>query len=775
MRDFFKKAYILIEIWYKVVKRKEFKMKKGTVIKNSYGKLVLIILIEWLLASSTIMGRISPLCISFIGGLSGISAAAAFLGASVKLIISGSFIDIVPYIIIMGVITAIRFIMGRNKGTAVAVSSAVLCGSAYFLASVITINQSSELLLDFFLAVVCAIACYGYNIISQNAGKGYELMSSNPVKKLPIAVLAVFLIASLSSLNLGIFNFGIILSAAAVLIAAYKNRFGGAGIVGIICALGLSIAIENNHYAGILLAAGGITAAVMTPKGRIPLTASMIFTASVLGAIFGMDKDMLSFIANIIVGSVVFMTLPLNKIREKMNRKSFAGRNEENTAGVFAGKLELVGETIGELKYAVEKTAEALEDEKGRDISEIYNSSCDRVCKNCRYNIKCWGDEYNDSVRTMNKLVQALKRGESISPESFTGNLSERCPRKQQLCESIVKKYEDFSYIGQMNRRLKEKRGILIKQLDNTEKLFGAIAQDFEQSAVNDKMASAKAERLLERCGIDEPKAAVKLSGGLMSLEAYGKGEFSCSAEELGDMLIQTFQREFDLPLILSFGNKVRITAYERAEYGIKSAECQLSRKNDAANGDCITCFVDGKGYYYSILSDGMGSGTRAKIDSAFVCGLLTKLLECGIEAETAIELLNTSLLVKSSDESFATLDLCRVDLYTGNTTIYKAGGADSYIKSGNNVTKIKGKGLPIGVCESLSLSAHTFIAGENDVIIMTSDGAELSEQWLEQAFSRDSGKNMDELVKTVASAARFNAEKGREDDISVVAIQLKK
>lgn len=57
----------------------------------------------------------------------------------------------------------------------------------------------------------------------------------------------------------------------------------------------------------------------------------------------------------------------------------------------------------------------------------------------------------------------------------------------------------------------------------------------------------------------------------------------------------------------------------------------------------------------------------------------------------------------------------------------------------------------------------------------MTTDGADLSEQWLEQAFSKESCGNMEELVKTVAGAARFNCEKGREDDISIVALQLKK
>lgn len=260
-----------------------------------------------------------------------------------------------------------------------------------------------------------------------------------------------------------------------------------------------------------------------------------------------------------------------------------------------------------------------------------------------------------------------------------------------------------------------------------------------------------------------------------MTVEGYAEGKLSCTPEELGDMLIAALGREFDLPDIIEFNKRVRITAFQRADYGVKSAVCQLSRKKDSVSGDYVTGFIDGKGKYYSIMSDGMGTGTRAKVDSAFACGLLTKLLECGADIETAAEMLNTSLMVKSSDESFATLDVCCVDLYTGRTVLYKAGGADTFIKSGKTVTKIKSAGLPIGVAENLTMSKFSFTVSDDDIILMTSDGADLSEQWLKQTFSKETADNLEELVKTVAGAANFNAEKGREDDISIVALQLKK
>lgn len=735
----------------------------------------IIIFCGYLLSVMTLFGRINPISIAFIGGLSGADCLAAFVGASVGFVTRGDFTQAVPFIISAAVVCVLRIILSRSKSTAADIGSSVLCGSAVLLTNAIITDKPSELLTVFVLGVVSGVSCYSFSSFRKKFKKGIGPAALNPVKMIPYALTAVFLLAAMSGLSYGIFNLGAVVSSLLVLISAYRFRFGGGSLAGIICALGLAASDNGLAFAGIAMAAGAVMGSVVAPKGRLPLAAAFILTTALSGAFFGMDRTMLAFMADTVIGSVIFAALPLKEIMGIFVGRSLPGKFNDSPTEVFAGRLELVGNTMGELRYAVEKTAEALDESTDRDITNVYNSACDKVCRNCRFNMKCWGEEYNDSVRLMNGFLRSLRKGESLTPDNFSGALGLRCQRKQQLCDSINKKYDDFTAAGQMSRRIKEMRGILTKQLENTEKLFNSISEEFGRNVSYNSEAAFKTERLLERCGLAYPKAAAKMCDGNMIIEAYGSGELSCTAEELGDMLIDTLQREFDLPCILQFGKKVRVTAFERAEYGVKSAVCQLSRKKDTVNGDYVTGCIDGSGYYYSIVSDGMGSGTRARIDSAFACGLLTKLLESGIGVEAAIDMLNTSLMVKSSDESFATLDVCRVDLYTGKTTIYKAGGADSFVRSGKTVTKIHGTGLPVGVSGNASVSSHSFIVGEDDVIIMTSDGADLSEKWLEQAFSKDSGGNVEELVKSVAGAARFNCEKGKEDDISVVAIQIKK
>ena len=173
------------------------------------------------------------------------------------------------------------------------------------------------------------------------------------------------------------------------------------------------------------------------------------------------------------------------------------------------------------------------------------------------------------------------------------------------------------------------------------------------------------------------------------------------------------------------------------------------------------------------ILSDGMGSGTRARIDSAFSCSMLTKMLKAGIDFNAAMEMLNTSLMVKSSDESFATLDVCRINLYSGEISLYKAGSASTFVRCGNHFVELTGDGIPFGVSFNAEYSENRFTAAFGDVIIMASDGADIDKEWLKNIVMRDKNADLDAIISTIGEALRLSAEKGKEDDITVIGVKI--
>ena len=69
-----------------------------------------------------------------------------------------------------------------------------------------------------------------------------------------------------------------------------------------------------------------------------------------------------------------------------------------------------------------------------------------------------------------------------------------------------------------------------------------------------------------------------------------------------------------------------------------------------------------------------------------------------------------------------------------------------------------------------LTVPAQKFSVHSGDIILMMTDGVTPDEQWLSRELSRQSTPS--ELSERIAKAAR-NAENGRDDDISVIAVMV--
>ena len=60
---------------------------------------------------------------------------------------------------------------------------------------------------------------------------------------------------------------------------------------------------------------------------------------------------------------------------------------------------------------------------------------------------------------------------------------------------------------------------------------------------------------------------------------------------------------------------------------------------------------------------------------------------------------LNAAMALRGAETgSFTTIDLLRVDLFTGEAGVYKYGAAPTYVKKGYSVSRITGTALPAGL-----------------------------------------------------------------------------
>ncbi len=95
-----------------------------------------------------------------------------------------------------------------------------------------------------------------------------------------------------------------------------------------------------------------------------------------------------------------------------------------------------------------------------------------------------------------------------------------------------------------------------------------------------------------------------------------------------------------------------------------------------------------------------MGSGSLAEQESALAVRLLEQFLRAGVRPENALRTLNSALALRNDEAAggFTTIDLLRVDLFTGEAGVYKYGAAPTYVKKGYSVSRITGTALPAGL-----------------------------------------------------------------------------
>jgi len=738
------------------------------------------------LALTSLFGHASPFPVILLGALTGFDCVYALGGALLGFLFRGGFTGFAEYlnlIIVMTAVAAFRFFASMKKWRGSDLASAVLAGTGVFFTTIILTNGFNIVFIAPVFGLITGLGSLAVSKTRVVFLSGRILSALRPSGFAALGFTYALLIAALTNFEVSMLNLGIFASSLTAITFSYKFRYSGGAVCATAGAFGIITANPEYSAAALAVCVAGMTAALFSRLGKYAHMAGYILTAGIFAAFSGIANYSFAEINSIIAGGVLFLFVPVDALTRRFRREAIPKGGAE-VSEIFARRLKLTGEAMGDVRKAIEKTAEILDRAGSKEISWVYNTACGEVCRRCRHNMTCWGSEYDETVRVMGDIASLLKKGKIIKPEHLYGPLAYRCGKREQLAGALNAQYREFTAINTANRKITQMRTILLSQISATQTMMLGMSGEFDSTSDFDRALAFTVESILFEQGISEPKAAVSTTGNSrnaldrrLTVEAYGRGKLRCTPDKLCDLLCNALRREFDLPEVIynPQSGEFLLTMFERAAYTIEYGVYQMSRAKEKNCGDYFDSFIDKKGFAYVILSDGMGSGGRARIDSAFACGMLIKLLRAGVDINAAIEIINNSLLVKSADESFATLDVCRIDLYSGNVELFKAGSAPTYISCNRRVVKANGKGLPVGINHRPVYERQTFTIGNRDLIIMASDGAELSERWLEHELGKNEwGKqDMNSFAETIATAAKYSSDKEREDDISVIAVKL--
>lgn len=205
-----------------------------------------------------------------------------------------------------------------------------------------------------------------------------------------------------------------------------------------------------------------------------------------------------------------------------------------------------------------------------------------------------------------------------------------------------------------------------------------------------------------------------------------------------------------------------------RAVAGVASA----SKSGQTVSGDAGSWFKDDEGVLHILLCDGMGSGAEARRESDNAAGLLEQFLKAGVKPAPALKILGEALALRGEARGgFTTVDLLRLDLFTGEGAVYKLGGAPTYVRRGGTVTKLAGSSLPAGMTSGGG-DALPLRLSPGDWVVMASDGISAdSDQWLRDALASYEGSSPQELARALLEQSGKLRCSG--DDKTVVALRV--
>ncbi|MBQ9082521.1 MAG: SpoIIE family protein phosphatase, partial [Clostridia bacterium] len=244
--------------------------------------------------------------------------------------------------------------------------------------------------------------------------------------------------------------------------------------------------------------------------------------------------------------------------------------------------------------------------------------------------------------------------------------------------------------------------------------------------------------------------------------------------ETLRRPLEQLCGRRFGPAGVVHSDGMTRMVFSERASYQAETGWAQHICRGAQMCGDHYEFFHDGSGRAVMVLSDGMGSGGRAAVDSAMTCGILSRLVLSGLGYDCALRMINSSLYVKSGDESLATVDIATVDLYTGQAVFRKAGAAAGFVRRGTEVEVIDLASLPAGILQDVRFASTERALQPGDWVVLVSDGAVVNgTEWLTECIRSAEGTPQ-ELSDAILQCAAQQRKDGHDDDVTAAVLRLK-
>jgi len=737
-------------------------------------------LISFVACKAAVLDKLLPFGLSFLAGSSltftPAAAIGAFCGYFVPAVGNGGF----RYIAALFAILSIKLLISGQKK---------LVSNPYFLTfitficnvltSAVTLKVMPINILDIITeGVLCAAGAYFFARCFKLTAEKIAVLSYNELSELLIAISIVIL--GFGGFQIGGISLGRILG---ILLLLCASKYGGVlagAVAGVSVALTLTLSGMDSNL-GVSLAFGGLICGIFASLGKY----AQVLTLLCFGFIGTVATANLTLISRTVtefaLGSLLFLTLPrkagihLGKIFSSHPRLSIPlGLKKSLTM-----RLELASNALSDVSETVEQVSRELSKINSPDYSSVISAIEQDACAGCKLRIHCWESRRDDTVAAILEMTKAIKQGDCSPENAATEEFKGRCLRVSSVANATYKRYSDYASKIAAENRIDEVRSVVSDQFVGISEMLYDLSLDFKRDEQFDNAAAENAAAALKNLNIRVEEAGCRV-------DKYGRMTIEFKLKKTPELIINKLQvmklvsvvceRDFDVPNVSEVGSDIFMTLNEHADISIDFGTEQICAAGSSMCGDAYKYFHDGRGHFIMILSDGMGTGGRAAVDGAMASGLMSRLIKAGFGYDCSLRILNSSMLFKSTDESLATVDIASIDLYTGETQLYKAGAAPTIVRRSGKTGKAQSTSLPAGILREIGFDRAVVKCKIGDIVLLMSDGVVTGgTDWIRAELEAWQSGSAQDLAEHIGECAKRRRNDNHEDDITVLAAILNK
>lgn len=587
-------------------------------------------------------------------------------------------------------------------------------------------------------------------------------------------------ILSLSPVVIGTLSLGRIAALICILFASRYGGTTGGAVAGTATGVVLSLASEDLFFLGAAYAFAGLMAGIFIRTGKIPSALALTVSCTAV-SLQSLDSiTVIQTIAECMIASTVFVLLPKNagNFISAVFAPKIRDDNSEGLRRSIIMRLDFASKALSDVSSDVEEVAQKLSQLVTPTLDSVYEKATGSICQRCGLRVFCWEHREGVSMELLGSVTDRLIKHGEITENDLPEDFSRKCCRSAEMASEINKCYNSYLASEAASKRVDEVRSVVAGQFCGLGDILGEMADEYENYEFFDNETSDKIFMKLKELGLVPISASCRVDHlGRMTVEAeiYDDDRKKIVRSLLSKELSKICGRHFDSPNVTAAFGRCRIVLCERPCYDVEIASSQHISGSGLLCGDHLRYFNDGMGRMISVLSDGMGTGGRAAVDGVMAVSIISKLIKAGLGFDCSIKVVNSALLVKSQDESLATLDVVSVDLYTGETNFMKAGAAVSFIRKNDEMYRVDTPSLPVGILPDVEFTYTEDTLSEDDIIVMVSDGALSSGlDWIERIILKWKDNSMQELAHLINDEAVARRTDGHDDDITVIAMRIK-